>query len=80
MHSTEGNEEALKHLRNALELELDRKYLQETITRQRERMRTINQAIRDEKSAIAKERPSGYSWRKVVLAAVNDGTKPVAYR
>ncbi|MCK4582367.1 hypothetical protein KAU18_03555 [Candidatus Bathyarchaeota archaeon] len=60
-------EESLRHLRNALELEMDRLHLAEAMTQRRARLRAISRSIMEERSATA-EMPSDHDWRKVLVS------------
>lgn len=65
-------EESLRHLRNAMELETDRLRLAEAMTQRGSRLRALSLSIMEERSATA-ERPSDRGWRKVLLYAALDG-------
>ena len=60
-------EESLRHLRNALELEMDRLRLVEAMTQRRARLRAISRSSMEERSATA-EMPSNHDWRKVLVS------------
>jgi len=62
-------EESLRHIRNALELEMDRLHLAETMAQRRARLRTLSGSIMEERSATV-EMPSDRDWRKVLVSVV----------
>lgn len=62
-------EESLRHLRNALELEMDRLHLAEAMAQRRARLRTLSGSIMEERSATV-EMPSDHDWRKVLVSVV----------
>jgi len=64
-------EESLRHLSNALELEMDRLHLAEAMAQRGARLRAISRSIMEERSATA-EMPSDHDWRKVLLYAALD--------
>lgn len=69
-------EESLRHLRNALELEMDRLHLAEAMAQRRARLRVISRSIMEERSATA-EMPSDHGWRKVLVSvALNRDSGP----
>jgi hypothetical protein len=69
-------EESLRHLSNALELEMDRLYLAEALAQREARLRAISRSIMEERSATT-DIPSGHDWRKVLLyAALDRGRGP----
>jgi len=67
MFSPITKEESLRHLRNALELKMDRLHLAEAMTQRMARLRTISRSIMEERSATA-EMPSDHDWRKVLVS------------
>lgn len=64
-------EESLRHLSNALELEMDRLHRAEAMTQRRARLRAISRSIMEERSATA-ETPSDHDWRKVLVSVALD--------
>jgi hypothetical protein len=60
-------EESLRHLNNALELEMDRLHRAEAMTQRRARLRAISRSIMEERSATA-EMPPDHDWRKVLVS------------
>ncbi len=61
------NEESLRHLRNALELENDRLHMAEAMTQRRTRLKTLSWSIMEEKSAT-EETASGHGSRKALVS------------
>ena len=64
------SEESLRHLRNALELEMDRLHIGEMIQQRQAWRRAFSQSGLEETSATAEERPPRGDWRRIVASAV----------